>query len=739
MKKFTLRFLSLALVALMAFSFAACKEEEPVDVSKLIGIGYIEEGKIAENDKYVMSFNEDVQAVILTDKATGKIWSSVPEDYLNLPKNKREARVKNYVQSPFLVTYKNSEEGNIAVARSYLLSIAEETFKSEISGNKITISYCLADIGAIIPVSYELLDNGIRISVESDKIVETTEKLYSITLAPYMCSANGGTADSYLFYPSGSGTIVDISDANAVPGTYSTEVYGDDAARKVKEKLTNDKNVYLPVYGIKTGNNALCAIISSGAEQATVDVSVNDTTTGYSNVAATFQLRGHDYNIYKGGYVYYEIGIYSENIIKDQTFAVDFIPLTGENASYVGMAKEYQKYLFKDNKAANVADPAFSLSIAGGLVEQDDILGFPYSKLLTLTKFTDVSVMLDELSSSGVKPNVKLYGFGASGMTIGKVAGGFKFGSKFGSAKQLKEVISAAQPKVSGIYMDFDLVNFNKSGNGYTTLFSTAKTANRQTAFRFYYKKTVQTPEKRDYARFRVLRRDLVVDAANKLIKKVGKYGLTGISFDTLTNTAFSDYNDEQYSMKRNMSTDVAAILETYKKGGYTVAATGANAYAAAAADCVFATPLNSGKNELFSYDVPFYQMVFKGKKPITSEPVNAGETTQKKLLQCLETGTSALYSLYNTYDVELSYSPFKGLYGAMYEDNKEAILDFANKYKDYYKAVENQTIVNHKVITKEIHETTFSNGVKIIVNYSDAPYNAGGKVVKAMDCLIIK
>ena len=97
------------------------------------------------------------------------------------------------------------------------------------------------------------------------------------------------------------------------------------------------------------------------------------------------------------------------------------------------------------------------------------------------------------------------------------------------------------------------------------------------------------------------------------------------------------------------------------------------------------------------------------------------------------------LFSIYNTYDSTLTYSPFKGLYGAMYADNKDNIIAAATEYADYYKAISGQTIANHELLTEKVRLTTFSGGVKIYVNYSDADYRTADGVVPAMDCLIIK
>ena len=206
-----------------------------------------------------------------------------------------------------------------------------------------------------------------------------------------------------------------------------------------------------------------------------------------------------------------------------------------------------------------------------------------------------------------------------------------------------------------------------------------------------------------------------------------------------LGDTAYSDYSKEDYYVRNNMSSDVTGIYNTFKQSGKKIAANGANVYAALAADCIFETPLNSTESDLFDIDVPFYQIVFKGKKEITSEAVNAGEIIDKKVLQALETGSSMLYTICNNYNSTMTYSPFKGIYGSQYSDNKDVILKYANQYKDIYADISGQTIADHEFITKDVRVTTYSNGVKIYVNYSNNEYETADGTIAAMGCLEAK
>ena len=740
MKKLLFKTISFVICAVMLLSLAACGKTatiSAVDVFKEIKTN-VANGETIENANCKISWNKTAGCIIFTDKTTGAVWSTTPADYINA--EDKQARARNILESPIIVNYYNTEIGEPEVLRAYTHSIKKNDIEVVKQDNTIKVSYLFEEAGILIPVKYTLNENGISVTISADEIVEGNAQIYSIQFAPNFCSVKTGKENSYLFYPSGSGAIIDTSAANIVEGTYSAGIYGNDAASKKKEKLTNDKNIYLPVYGVKQDDNALMAVVSSGEESVQLVANVADKVTGYSSVYPEIYIRGYDFNLQKkGGWDYSEDAIYADEGIKGVDFTVDFYTLSGEKANYNGMAQLYQKLLYGNNEATDIKEDTYSLKIHGGLMQEKDFIGFPYQQLLALTKYSDISDMLSELFATNVTPNIQLTGFGASGMDIGNVAGGFKFGSAFGSKKELNTLLSYCDQSGIDSFVDFDIIAYRNSGNGFMSVFDTAQTANKLSAYQYYINKEVQTLEEKDISRYRLLKRNKVTVAADKLFKKLNKYDISGISLSSLSDTCYSDYSNEAYYAKKGYEKQATDIINKYKDGGYRFGANGANEYAAVLADCIFEAPGTSSKHDIFTYDIPFYQMVFKGKTEITSEAINQGEMLIKKQLMALETGTSMLFNVYETYDSTLTFSYFKGLYGAKFDNCKQDIVKAAEQYNDYYKSVSGQTIKNHTVLADGVRLTEFANGVKIYVNYSGADFATADGTVPAMDCLILK
>ena len=739
MKKSIIKVLSFIICAAMLVSFAGCAEKvADIDITEFMPKGTLNEGVVTENEKFTLSWNDDEKCVVLTDKVSGARWATTPSEYMYTSNEEKQIRARGFLESPIFVNYKLKDEETLGTSRAFTHSINKNDFSAANNGGVITVSYMFKDADCIIPVDYALTEKGMSISVNTENIVEGENSVYSIDLAPYFCSTSHGSEDSYIFYPSGSGAIIDTSEQVLEATTYSAEVYGKDAAIKVKHDLTNDKNVYLPVYGIKKGENAVCAIITSGADQATISTIVSDTPTSYTTVYASFALRGADYNFVAGAGAP-DTTIYSEESLEKAVFTVEFIPLSNENANYVGMAKTYQEYLYGNKEAnSNVSDPVYSIKFLGGLLQGRNFLGFPYSTLISLTSYTEAQNILTELSSTGVKPNVMLYGYGESGLDVGKVAGGFKLGSVFGSKAELSAFTEYCKQNGISSFVDFNLAEFASSGAGYTTSDS-AKSASRMAAYVYKISKGAQILDNKNYDRHRLISRSELDGIAEKLSKKITKYNIDGVSFESLSSMAYSDFGYPEYYVKANMSKQVAAINESFKNNGYKIAASGSNAYSAVLADVIFNAPLNSSKQEIFSADVPFYQLVFKGKTELTSEPVNAGISYQTKKLMALEGGASMLFTLSANYNSTATLSYHKDIYGARFEGNKATMVAAAEELSDYYNSISGQTIKDHQLITKDVRLTTYENGVKIYVNYSEDDFTTADGVVKASDYLIIK
>ena len=717
---------------------------------------------VAENDNYTLEWDDDYKTVMMVSKTGEKVWGTSPAAV---------AEDENqYTSSPIIIEAVHKIKLSSNMARAYNGSIKKGHLSSKEIDNGIEVTYYFDEYQVSVPVQYVLRSDSVAVSVDTTRITEGDKYLLkTVTLAPYMCSvANIEPAeeaedvlsvddtdadevlvneiaddevvedqpaedesettdealvplkDAYLFVPVGNGALVSpaVKDDKR---EYLGEVYGTDGSRYKPYEYYKEENIKMPVFGVKDGDNALVGIMENGAEQGAVQVSAGDGRSDYSNVAATFYVRGYD--IYADDHSYQStINTRLSKTMVNNTLTVGFYPLTGEDADYVGMAKKYRDYLTKKGMVkSEVAESAYALSIQGNVTTQSLAFGVPYQSAKSMTTFKEAQAIISELASgTKVNPAVQLVGYGESGMDIGQVAGGFGFTDASGKKKDYKALTAYAKESNITLYTDFDLVFFNTNGNGFNQMFNAAKTATLHKS-ELYYRMLALRAQDEDKGAYRVLSRAKLFDAMSKLLKKGEKLGVSGYSFSTLGSVAYSDYADPAYEVKMGMGADVQAMFNSAIKSGHAVATDNANDYAAMLSDTVFNVEIDPRYTDVFDTYVPFYQIVFKGTVPMYSESLNYVEDYDTAVLNALASGVGLGYALLENYDASFAVSNQTNIFNSLYSANKEKILTTVAKFDDYYAAISGAKIANYEVLDNGVTVTTFDNGVVAYTNNTDA------------------
>ncbi len=709
--------------------------EEKVKFSLPEALSSFDEKVIAENGKFKLEWDETYKKVILRDKKTELAWSTTPIDANDNGVDEFGFPIEALprVNSPILIKYINSQTLVTEQSMGYTQSITRNNINVERIENGITVTYYFEDEEISVPVSYVLTDKGFDISVDPSKIGTGKNELYSISLAPYLCSVKGGIKNGYLFVPSGKGALISPDITSQEGSYYSETFFGTDATQQVYTKITNEKNMGLPIYGYKSENQGGLIIIKSGAESAELNGYIGSGDIKYSNVGTEFILRGSDrlkpssFSLKRGYNPVYADGL-AQTPIK-----LSFIALSGDKADYNGMAKEYREYLIESGALKSEAkdESLLHLKILGATYEDKSFLGIPYKSLYALTTLAEAKQITDEIASkTDAKLSVELKGFGASGLDNGKIAGDYKISDKLGSVKELKELAKDFSSNNISMYMDFDIASFSKSGNSWSYGSDVPKGPTGLKVRQYQYNTAIRS--RLTDGEYSLLSRGELLNSADKLISKVEKWNLQGIGLDKLSYIAYSDYSDIKYYSKGNMAEDISQIVSKYKKAGYKVLTSGANSYAAGLADEITDVPMQSAKYDAFSAEIPFYQLVFKGYVSMTSESLNTSANPELTVLNAMESGCGLSYTVINDYSTSLVNSVHKNLHNSVYSGIKEEIVSTVTDLQDFYGRIEGKEITEFKILSNGLHKTTFENGLVLYTNHSEkAVTSEFGKVEK--------
>ena len=215
-----------------------------------------------------------------------------------------------------------------------------------------------------------------------------------------------------------------------------------------------------------------------------------------------------------------------------------------------------------------------------------------------------------------------------------------------------------------------------------------------------------------------------------------------GISFDTLSSVAYSDYTNKEsakYYSKNGFASKAITVIQNAKSNDKQFMTSNANLYSAVMSDIITESPVTSDKSQLFLYDVPFYQMVFKGSIPITVSSINLAADKRLALLKAVETGSGLGYTVIDNWDNSVIDANAPYFYNSVFEEIKNDIIGNSKELSEYYNKISGKYISRHTVYESGLRETIFENGVCVYVNYTDKTLETDAGELAPFEYLITK
>ncbi len=684
-------------------------------------------GTVCENARWQLLWDASTKRVSFADKATGALWGQVPAEAAE-PARDESGRVKKnhpQMESALYVVYQDPNSFDDVTAYSYTGAVQSGEVYTERIENGLRVTYDFYDLEIAVPVDFTIADGSFSVSVDPTKIFEGEIcKAHSVALAPFLCGLKNDAENSWLFLPDGSGAVVRPLSSGGVGVVDKQDVFGREFAYQSFSRLPETAQVYLPVFGAKKGNNALFAVLSSGAESASLNWTVGSDNIGYSTIYPQFTIRGFRYIRRPENFVTTTtlgaFKIFGEGIVT-KPVSVTYFSLSGENADLDGMADCYRDYLTQTGglKAAAQDEGVAAFKYVGALMQPAFFAGIPTKKLFPLTTTAQAETMTNELADAiGADISVTLAGFGKSGVDPGQVAGGFTVAGKLGGAKGMRKLSAALAAKNIPSYLDFDLLSFTKRGAGFSKRSAATYPDGQVVKYTTFDDIGGGTNDDRIF----VLSRAGISRAAARVAKRAASLDLFGVSYASLSQFLSSDYTVQSSYVGGGMSEDVAACFDVARTAGYGTLASAPNVYAALSADRLADVPLYSSNFVMTSYDVPFYALVFKGYRPMSAVSLNLCADRQDALLRCVEAGVAPGYTLYYQTDPSLASSDHSFLYGGHYAGNRDEIIADVEGLADFLRSVAGVAVSDYTRLGDTASRTTYENGVWAIVNFGDAP-----------------
>ena len=610
---------------------------------------------------------------------------------------------------------------------------------SELIKNGIRVTFAVNKAKSLIPIDFYLENGSVKVAVDPKNIKEfDIAQIISIGLTPFMCSGKNsakGSTDSYIVLPSGSGALMYTDDRGGnVSRAFSGEIYGDDLTRSTYQDYDNNSNLSMPFFGIKTGNNGIMATVESGADVCKVNAQAGDPSTGYSYAYAYCDVRGQS-RVYLTGV---NRDKYVDNLSNIDPIIVSYDYLTGEDATYYGMAKIYRQKLIDSGKLKKTgANKLLNVNLLGSFMKDNLFLGIPTEDAISLTTYSQATEMITKLKDlSGGNMSAVLTGFGERGVEARKIAAGYTLWGASGSKKDLQSFIESSNSLGVPCFFNFDVLTFSASGAGLSKGGDSALNNTHIAAPLKSYYISKRNVDNSKYYRYFVAR-DKIQSVVDKTVDLANQYGIKNISYDTIGALKYADYKDDKYPSGYNMSNDINATIKTVTDKDKTVLVDAAYDYAACAADVLTGCPTTSNREWAFDTDVPLYQIVFQGFKENYAAAINTAADQKNVFLKAISTGSGLSFTLIHDYDIELVKESQYRYGSCLYEDNIGAIETYISLSKDFLASVADKQITSHAILDGGVTKTVFEGGKTVYVNYGDKPVTAEGVSVPAQNFVV--
>lgn len=729
LKRVTAFLLAFVLIFCMGYSSVTAEplaEGETVESSAALD-GYT---KVSESESLALYADMESGYFYIEDLANHNRWYSVPNDSTKdkITKGITKMHITSQIRVHYMVTNGKVIIGNENVEASSSGSLFKGGVSVKQIDNGIRVEYKFPSIKSTIPVEYVLADDKFEASIITKDIVENKEfEITDIELLPTFGAGNWEEKGS-LFVPDGSGALINFNNGS-IYNTYESLVYGEELSVRKDSEKTDTQAVRMPVFATLKEKNALMGVVTEGDGAASVLATVGNDRCGYNFVSAGLTYKTLAYDTMLSNNANTEQTMYrTSKKYSLPEFTVRYYFLTGENSDYVKVAEKYREYLMNEKGLSAKEDkPQFNVDIYGAVETKGNFLGITYRKTEALTRYEDVSKITAALNKTGIQDvSARLIGWGKDGTVNYSQLKKVTFSGTLGGKKDFKDMVADLKKSETELVFDADLIGFRKSNRKAET-----KTLFKKTAYIYEYLRSVYSVDLRQPA-VRLLSPARFGKNSEKYLKSCIKNGIENVSLSTLTNLAYSDFNVKNTVGRYEFGTKAEQVLKSFNEKGISISGESANIYAVPYLNRIYSAPTETSAYKLFDKEIPFYQIVLHGIVPMTVKPSQQAYDSKINFLKAVETGNELLFNgMYEEADM-VADTIEADIYSSTYKYWIDKATEYYKEYQPLLQKIYNSTITEHKELKTNVMLTSYSNGVKVIVNYSGDAVDIDGTTIEA-------
>ena len=398
---------------------------------------------------------------------------------------------------------------------------------------------------------------------------------------------------------------------------------------------------------------------------------------------------------------------------------VSYIFTDQEEADYAGMAVKYREYLTGEQALAT-KDEGFKIRL--DFLGCDRENGMIFKKPVVMTTVENIRDMYADLAALGVTDIFSVYKGWQSGGIWSMPVSEYKADAKIGGTGELTKLLAETKEAGIDLYLYQDALRANP--DTVNTTFNIIKKLDESVYKEDTYKEVYETFHYQTPAQ-----------AQKKLKESLSSYrkkGVDALALTGITNRIFSyNYNGKQYNRTQTLEVFQKALTEAAQD--FALAMEEPISCYWNLTDSVVGMPVNTSNYIFTDEEVPFLSIALKGILPMYADYTNFEANKNEYFLELVETGIFPSFYLTWEDPVDLLYTNSADLYTSRYAVYRDEITAYYNALKEVADSVQNAVITDREKSADNVAVVTYSNGVKIYVNYNEDPVTYDGIALEGM------
>lgn len=677
-------------------------------------------------------FEKDSFSMMIENKITGYFWSSRPEFQGMSGAREDNVANRNLMNSGLWissVTANNITSANVTTQSLYSLaqvnylndaSITEDnddhlrpymtepgsystrrvqtTIKNQ-TPNSFTVFVDLKVWDISFDVNITLVDGGVEVHIPIDSIEELGEiyKLTAINVFPYFGASREDVMPGYLVIPDGIGALVRT---NQRYNTYfQARFFGSDLGYQANVL----PELSLPIFGNihNPGQDGFYARIVEGSEFSTLISFFWGNSTRYHRINSRFNVR----SIYRN--IINQAGDGNDRIPTEfvpSDYRISFHVLSNDEASYVGMAKDFRDRLMDEGVLTareKVVNDQIPIQLSYIMSDQEP--AFIGTSKIKMTTANQVQEAYDFFKGEGLEnQQVTLMGWSVDGFVNRAPYRTRSFD------RNLSDVVEHITNDGNFVFLDNDYTRSSEDSRRTNYNRDVARNLSRlKMIFRRRFLNT-QVQE------IQFLYPSSSLRFAKDDLSFFEDLGVSGLHLNSLGSTLFSFYDGQINYRSQTIETyrEIASLYEH-------LSLSRPNYYLFEYIDSYMDLAITNSQYDYFTDLVPLIPIVLKGSVSYYTPYLNFNALSDDRLLTMVDFGVNPSYVLTEQQTYEMRYTPASIFYTTTLSDYEQEILETYHFVNDALRHVVHAHIENRVVLSTGLVEVTYDNGVRIYVNYN--------------------